>query len=69
MNKPLPYSEVEVRYLLVPEECFDPWEQWAYFYERLEDIIIPINKRLLDFLRIEELEYSFGQSACHHYSG
>jgi len=45
------------------------WEQWTYFYDRLEDIVVPNNKKLLDFFRKEELEVTFGRIACHHKDG
>lgn len=45
------------------------WEQWTYFYDRLENIVVPNNKKLLDFFRKEELEVTFGRIACHHKDG
>lgn len=41
------------------------WEQWEYFYNRLEGIVIPNNKKLLDFFRQKGMEATFGRIACY----
>lgn len=45
------------------------WEQWEYFYNRLENIVIPGNKKLLEFFRENKLEVTFGRIACFHKDG
>lgn len=39
------------------------WDRWAYFYDRLEQIVIPNNKRLLDRCREVGIEVTFGRIA------
>ncbi|EKN65649.1 hypothetical protein BABA_19491 [Neobacillus bataviensis LMG 21833] len=45
------------------------WDKWEYFYNRLEDIVIPNNQKLLEFFRTNQLEVTFGRIACHHKDG
>ncbi|MDS1030878.1 cysteine hydrolase [Bacillota bacterium LX-D] len=45
------------------------WDKWEYFYNRLENIVIPNNKKLLDFFRKNKLEVTFGRIACYHKDG
>ncbi|NYV68933.1 cysteine hydrolase family protein [Bacillus sp. Gen3] len=45
------------------------WDKWEYFYNRLEDIVIPNNQKLLEYFRSNQLEVTFGRIACHHKDG
>jgi nicotinamidase-related amidase len=45
------------------------WDKWEYFYNRLEDIVIPNNQKILEFFRNNQLEVTFGRIACHHKDG
>lgn len=40
------------------------WERWIPFHDRLDDIVIPNNKRLLDFFRKNKLAVTYGRIAC-----
>ncbi|MHC1721948.1 MAG: cysteine hydrolase family protein [Aminipila sp.] len=40
------------------------WERWIPFHDRLDDIVIPNNKKLLDFFRENNMTVSFGRIAC-----
>ncbi len=40
------------------------WERWIPYYDRLDNITIPANKKLLDFFRDNDLPVSFGRIAC-----
>lgn len=39
------------------------WDRWSYFYDRLEQVVIPNNKRLLDRCRQAGIEVTFGRIA------
>lgn len=45
------------------------WEKWKPFHDRLDDIVVPNNKKLLDFFRENDLEVTFGRIACFHKDG
>lgn len=45
------------------------FEQWAYFFDRIDNLTIPNNKKLLEFFRANQLEVTFGRIACHHKDG
>jgi len=45
------------------------FEQWAYFFDRIDNLTIPNNKKLLEFFRTKQLEVTFGRIACHHKDG
>lgn len=45
------------------------FDKWAYFFDRIDNLTIPNNKKLLDFFRANELEVTFGRIACHHKDG
>ncbi|MER2107618.1 MAG: cysteine hydrolase [Solibacillus sp.] len=45
------------------------FDKWAYFFDRIDNLTIPNNKKLLDFFRVNELEVTFGRIACHHKNG
>jgi len=49
------------------EKCM--FEQWAYFFDRIDNLTIPNNKKLLEFFRTNQLEVTFGRIACHHKDG
>lgn len=40
------------------------WERWIPFHDRLDDIVIPNNQKLLDFFRKNGLTVTFGRIAC-----
>lgn len=45
------------------------FDKWEYFFDRIDDLVIPNNKKLLNFFRSNELEVTFGRIACHHKDG
>lgn len=45
------------------------WDSWKYFYGRLENTVIPNNKKLLDFFRKNKMEVTYGRIACYHKDG
>jgi len=45
------------------------WERWIPFHDRLDEIAIPNNKKLLDFFRENKLTVTFGRIACHREDG
>jgi len=40
------------------------WERWIPFHDRLDDIVIPNNVKLLEFFRENGLTVTFGRIAC-----
>ena len=40
------------------------WDRWIPFHDRLDDIVIPNNQRLLKFFRDNNLVVTFGRIAC-----
>lgn len=40
------------------------WERWIPFHDRLDDIVIPNNQKLLKLFRDNDLIVSFGRIAC-----
>lgn len=40
------------------------WDRWIPFHDRLDDIVIPNNKKLLDFFRANGLAVTYGRIAC-----
>ena len=40
------------------------WERWIPFHDRLDDIVIPNNKKLLDFFRANNMVITYGRIAC-----
>jgi len=40
------------------------WERWIPFHDRLDDIVIPNNVRLLNFFREKNMTVTFGRIAC-----
>lgn len=54
---------------LEPDE--DPVEaaRWQPFYKRMSDIVIPNNKRLIDWARSEGIEVIFARIACQKTNG
>jgi biuret amidohydrolase len=45
------------------------WERWIPFHDRLDNIVIPNNKKLLDFFRKNNLTVTFGRIACYRADG
>ena len=45
------------------------WEKWEPFHDRLDNIAVPNNKKLLDYFRKNSMEVTFGRIACHHKDG
>ena len=45
------------------------WEEWIPFHDRLDDIVIPNNVRLLKFFRDNKLNVAFGRIACYRKDG
>ena len=43
--------------------------QWEYFYDRLDQIVIPNTKKLLGFFREKKMEVTYGRIACFHQDG
>ena len=40
------------------------WERWLPFHDRLDDIVIPNNVKLLNYFRDKGLLVTFGRIAC-----
>ncbi|WP_324825632.1 isochorismatase family cysteine hydrolase [Sinanaerobacter sp. ZZT-01] len=40
------------------------WERWIPFHDRLDDIAIPNNKKLLEYFRENKMVVTFGRIAC-----
>ena len=40
------------------------WERWIPFHDRLDDIVVPNNKRLLDYFRANKMYVTYGRIAC-----
>lgn len=40
------------------------WERWIPFHDRLDDIVIPNNVKLLNFFRENKMTVTFGRIAC-----
>lgn len=45
------------------------WERWIPFHDRLDDIVIPNNQKLLKFFRENEMSVIFGRIACYREDG
>ena len=45
------------------------FDKWAYFFDRIDQLTIPNNQKLLEFFRANKLEVTFGRIACHHKDG
>jgi len=45
------------------------WEDWIPFHDRLDDIVIPNNVKLLKFFRDNKLNVAFGRIACYRQDG
>lgn len=45
------------------------WDSWKYFHDRLENIVIPNNKKLLDFFRHNKMEVTYERIGCYHEDG
>lgn len=44
-------------------------KRWEPFYDKIENVVIPNNKKLLDYFRKNELEVIFAQILCHKQDG
>jgi nicotinamidase-related amidase len=40
------------------------WERWIPFHDRLDDIVIPNNVKLLEYFRKNNMLVTFGRIAC-----
>ena len=40
------------------------WERWLPFHDRLDDIVIPNNVKLLEYFRSNDMAVTFGRIAC-----
>jgi nicotinamidase-related amidase len=45
------------------------WEDWVPFHDRLDDIVIPNNVKLLSYFRENGLSVTFGRIACYREDG
>lgn len=45
------------------------WERWIPFHDRLDDLVIPNNVKLLEFFRENNLTVTFGRIACMREDG
>lgn len=45
------------------------WERWIPFHDRLDEIVIPNNRRLLEFFRENKMIVTFGRIACYREDG
>ncbi|MDR3225885.1 MAG: cysteine hydrolase [Clostridiales Family XIII bacterium] len=45
------------------------WEDWVPFHDRLDDIVIPNNVKLLNYFREKGLTVTFGRIACYREDG
>lgn len=45
------------------------WEKWKYFYDRMYEVVIPGNVKLLEFFRAKKMEVTYGRIACFHKDG
>lgn len=40
------------------------WERWVPFHDRLDEIVIPNNVKLLEYFRAKDMAVTFGRIAC-----
>lgn len=40
------------------------WDRWIPFHDRLDEIVIPNTKKLIDFMRKNKIEVTYGRIAC-----
>lgn len=45
------------------------WERWQPFYDKIEEVVIPNNKKLLNLFREKKWEVIFARIACHKKDG
>lgn len=45
------------------------WEKWVPFHDRLDNIVIPNTKKLLEFFRNNKMVVTYGRIACHTKDG
>jgi nicotinamidase-related amidase len=40
------------------------WERWEPYFDRLHELVIPNNKKLIDYFRNHKMEVTYGRIAC-----
>ncbi|KZL89021.1 cysteine hydrolase family protein [Clostridium magnum] len=45
------------------------FDKWIPFHDRLDNIVVPNNKKLLNLFRSHKMEVTYGRIACHHTDG
>ncbi|SHI39654.1 Nicotinamidase-related amidase [Dethiosulfatibacter aminovorans DSM 17477] len=40
------------------------WDRWEPYFDRLHDVVIPNNKKLIDYFRNNSMEVTYGRIAC-----
>lgn len=45
------------------------WDRWKPFYDKIEEVVIPNNKKLLDLFREKKLEVIFARITCYKKDG
>ncbi|KEJ92034.1 cysteine hydrolase family protein [Synergistes jonesii] len=40
------------------------WDRWVPFHDRLDDVVIPNTKKLIEFMRKNGIEVTYGRIAC-----
>jgi biuret amidohydrolase len=45
------------------------WERWQPFYQRIKQVVIPNNQKVLSFFREKKLEVTFARIACQTTNG
>lgn len=40
------------------------WERWLPFHDRLDEVVIPNNRRLLEYFRRKQMTVTYGRIAC-----
>lgn len=53
---------------LTEKEMFN-FKRWAPFYDKIDNVIIPNNKKILDAFRNKKLEIAFAKIQCHKNNG
>ena len=54
---------------LEPDEDHTEATRWQPFYERMRDIVIPNNKKIIDWARTKGIEVIFARIACQKTNG
>lgn len=45
------------------------YKGWEYFYDKIENVVIPNNKKLIDYFRENQMEVIFAKIQCHKKDG